>query len=295
MKNMGEEIEIRYISEKHYEYPEKLKNLTDRPKGLYRKGRLPEPGKPAVAIVGARNCTVYGARVAEYFAFELAKAGVEIISGLASGIDTAAHYGALQAGGVTYGILGSGVDVCYPKSNQKLYEKMLEKGGIISEYEPGTKPLPYHFPLRNRIISGLSDLVLVVEAREKSGSLITADLAMEQGKDVFAVPGGIFEALSKGCNRLISQGAGIATEPQDVLNAIGLNCENWKNNFQKNDNLLATKEKLVYSHLCLFPKTIDELVRETELPLQQILEILMELEMEGYAREIAKNHFVREK
>lgn len=295
MNNMSEENRIQYIGRKHYEYPEKLKNIIDKPEGLYVKGKLPDPRKRAVAIVGARNCTMYGIRAAEYFAFSLAKAGVEIISGMAIGVDTAAHQGALRAGGTTYGVLGCGVDICYPKSNSKLYEEMVGKGGIVSEYPPGTEPLPYHFPLRNRIISGLADLVLVVEAREKSGSLITADSAMEQGKDVFAVPGGVFEDLSKGCNRLIQQGAGIATEPADVLYALGLNCEKITNKFQKNNNLLATKEKLVYSHLCLFPKTIDELVRETGLPLQQVLESLLELEMEGYVREVAKNHFVREK
>lgn len=295
MKLMEQERKIRYISQKHYEYPDKLKNIIDQPEGLYVKGGLPKEHKKAVAIVGARNCTIYGIKAAEYFAYALAKAGVEIISGMANGVDTAAHRGALRAGGITYGVLGCGVDICYPKANRKLYEEIIENGGVISEYPPGTEPLPYHFPLRNRIISGLADLVLVVEAREKSGSLITADTALEQGKDVYAVPGGIFEALSKGCNHLIRQGAGIATEPEDLLRDLGIICEKRRNIFQKNNNSLATKENLVYSHLCLFPKTIDELVRETELPLQQILEILLELEMEGYAREIAKNHFVREK
>lgn len=295
MIRMNQNEKVRYISRKHYEYPERLKNVEKGPDGLYVMGKMPEPERKSVAIVGARNCTVYGMRAAEEFAYVLAENGVEVISGLALGIDTAAHRGALRAGKGTYAVLGCGADICYPKANRKLYEEIRKNGGIISEYPEQTKPLPYHFPLRNRIISGLADLVLVVEAREKSGSLITADIALEQGKEVYAVPGGIYDALSKGCNRLIRQGAGIATEPLDVLFALGIKCEQSKNIFQKNNNSLATKEKLVYSHLCLFPKTIDELVRETELSLQQVLEILLELEMEGYAREIAKNHFVREK
>ena len=290
-----EQKKIIYVSQKHYAYPETLKNIIDKPSGLYVRGNLPDERKKAVAIVGARNCSVYGAKAAEEFAFTLAKAGVEIISGMARGVDAAAHWGALQAGGSTYAVLGCGADICYPKSNRKLYEELVQNGGIISEYPNGTAPINWHFPQRNRIISGLADLVLVVEAREKSGSLITADFALEQGKDVYAVPGGIYDSYSKGCNQLIKQGAGIALSAEDLLGEMGLICEKTTNKSKKNNNLLATKEKLVYSHLCLYPKTLDELVRETEIPMNQLFEILLDLEMGGYIREIAKNRFIREK
>ncbi len=287
--------EIRCIRNTHYEYPEKLKNIIDQPKELYVKGKLPEEHKKCVAIVGARNCSMYGIKAAETFACELAKEGVVIISGMARGIDAAAHNGALKAKGETVAVLGCGADICYPKSNRHLYEQIAESGCIISEHPKGTEPKPYFFPLRNRIISGLADVVLIVEARKKSGSLITADTALEQGKDVFAVPGGVFDELSKGCNNLIRQGAGIATSAADILHALGMNCEKKLKNSSEKNNLLATREKLVYSHLCLLPKTIDEIAQEIELPMGDILGILLELEMAGYVREVAKNHFVREK
>ncbi len=286
---------VRYISKKQEEYPEKLRNIIDQPEGLYLLGGLPDPRQKAVAIVGARACSYYGRSAAEYFARELAKAGVLIISGMAQGIDTAAHIGALEGGGATYAVLGCGVDVCYPKSNEGLYRNILQKGGIISEYAVGEPPIAFHFPLRNRIISGLSDAVLVVEARKKSGSLITADLALEQGKDVYAVPGGIFDPLSEGCNQLINQGAGIALHPEDLLRDLGIFTKKSKKREENSNNMLATKEKMVYSHLCLHPKSVEELRREVELTTQDLLSVLLELEMSGYAREIAKNHFVKEK
>ena len=294
-QELNQKISIRYLSEKTEEYPDRLRNIINQPEGLYVLGQLPEKGEKIVAIVGARECSYYGESAARYFAGQLADAGVGIISGMARGIDAAAHQGALEAGGKTYAVLGCGVDICYPKSNRELYAKICVQGGIISEYSEGTPPLAFHFPMRNRIISALSDAVLIVEARKKSGSLITAELALEQGKDVYAVPGGIFDPLSEGCNHLIAQGAAIAFRPEDILTDMGIFTKNSEKKKEKNNFSLATREKLVYSHLCLLPKSVDALGREVEMPVEELLPILLELEMGGYAREVAKNHFIKEK
>lgn len=191
--------DIQYIRREDEGYPEKLLFHKGMPKGLYVLGRLPDGKRPCVAIVGARRSSPYGNETARYFGAELAAAGVQIISGMAWGIDGQAHAGALEAGGDSFAILGSGVDVCYPAGHRRLYEQMKRTGGILSEQPPGMPPCSGHFPARNRIISALSDLVLVVEAREKSGSLITADFALEQGKDIYAVPGRLTDELSQGC------------------------------------------------------------------------------------------------
>ena len=188
-------------------YPGRLKEIYDPPYALYVKGKLPDNTARAAAIVGARSCTPYGEKYALEYGKKLAECGIQVISGLARGVDGIGQRGALLGGGKTFAVLGSGVDVCYPKNHMGLYLDILEQeGGILSELPPGTPPLPQHFPRRNRIISALSDIVLVMEARERSGSLITADLALEQGKDVYALPGPVNSSLSQGCNRLIFQG-----------------------------------------------------------------------------------------
>ena len=182
---------LRFIAWWEEGYPGRLLPFRDRPAGLFVRGTLPAKDRFTAAIVGARSCTELGRQTAERLAFRLAEAGVQVISGLALGIDGAAHKGALEAGGKTFAVLGCGADRCYPRENYGLFKKMELQGGVLSEFVPGTSPLPMNFPMRNRIISGLSDAVILVEAREKSGSLITADLALEQGKEVFAVPGRI--------------------------------------------------------------------------------------------------------
>ena len=197
-----------YYGKNHPGYPEKLKVLESPPAGLYVLGKLPDPDRKTAAIVGARSCSVYGRRQARFFARALSARGIQIVSGLASGIDRAAHEGALEGGTQTFAVLGCGADVCYPRENFGIYRQIAQGGGgILSEFEPGSRPLGWHFPRRNRIISGLADLVLVVEARARSGALITADCALEQGKTVYAVPGRLEDPLSEGCNRLIFQGA----------------------------------------------------------------------------------------
>lgn len=204
------------------------------PEGIYVNGNLPDPGLPAVAMVGARKCSSYGKAQAEYFAKTLAEYGVQIISGLAYGIDSYSHQGALLGKGRTFAVMGCGADLCYPRENQALYRKIIETGGgILSELPSGTPPRPWNFPNRNRLISALSDLVLIVEARERSGSLITADFALEQGKSVMAVPGRVNDALSEGCNRLLAQGAGVAWSVQAVLDELGISEKAEKRPFPK--------------------------------------------------------------
>ncbi|MCH3986590.1 MAG: DNA-processing protein DprA [Lachnospiraceae bacterium] len=214
MKRAG----IRMVCEGSAGYPEKLTMIPGKPLCLFWRGTLPEDDTPAAAVVGSRRCTMYGKMAAAQIGRVCAENGVSVISGLASGIDAAAGRAAVEAGGRTWAVLGCGVDICYPRENIDLFEAILESGGgILSEYPPGTEPLREHFPVRNRIISGLADVCVVVEAAEKSGSLITADQAAEQGKDILAVPGRMNDAMSSGCNRLLAQGAQILLTPADIV------------------------------------------------------------------------------
>ena len=210
--------QIKEISILDENYPELLKQIYDPPKCLYVMGNLEILNTPSIAIVGCREASEYGKKAATYFSYNLAKQGITIVSGLAKGIDSYSHIGALQAKGKTIAIIGSGLDIIYPKENEQLAKKIIEQGGaIISEYPLGTRPTQDHFPARNRIISGLSKAVLVVEAKEKSGSLITADFAMEQGKEVYAVPGNINSINSVGTNNLIKDGAIPVSNFSDIL------------------------------------------------------------------------------
>ncbi len=213
---------IRYVWMGEADYPSHLLHIEDPPFGLYVKGRLPRPEHAAVGIVGTRMASPYGREQARIFAAELAKEGVQIISGMARGVDGVAGRGALDTSDDSYAVLGGGVDICYPRENKDLYEALIDRGGVLSEYRPGLAPQSTFFPARNRIISGLSDIILVIEAREQSGTLITVDRALEQGKDVWALPGRRGDRNSAGCNRLIRQGAGIALSPELLLEALGL-------------------------------------------------------------------------
>lgn len=283
---------IRFISAAHEEYPERLRQIPDSPFGIFVKGRIPEEEKKSVGIVGARQCSYYGKQMAERLAAVLAECGVQVISGMALGIDGYAQMAALDAEGESFAVLGCGVDVCYPRRNRALYQKLEERGGILSEYPPGREPLALHFPIRNRLISGLSDHLLVIEAKERSGSLITADMALEQGKDVYAVPGRVGDALSAGCNRLISQGAGIILSEKDLIFELDLHKKNHKKN--KNPrNPLETKEKLLYSCVDLHPRSLQEIVSEVKLPVQEVMALLSVLEMKGFIEEPMKNYYVR--
>lgn len=212
------EKNIQILTIKDEDYPYLLKQIYDPPSVIYIMGNKKILSQNGIAIVGSRNCSLYGQKIAKYLSYQLAKKGIHIISGLARGIDTFSHMGTLQAKGKTIAVLGSGLDVIYPPENAKLAEKIVESEGcLVSEYIVGTKPLGEHFPARNRIISGLASGVVVVEASEKSGSLITVDFALEQGKNVYAVPGNINSPNSLGTNSLIKQGAKIVTNVEDIL------------------------------------------------------------------------------
>lgn len=212
-----EALGIRYVSFGEEIYPNKLKNIPDLPYGIFVKGKLPDEGKPSVAIVGARACSEYGKFVAREFSEKLAAYGVQIISGMARGIDSISQEACLKAGGHTFAVLGNGVDICYPEELVDLYNGIARDGGLISTYAPGTPPVSMNFPPRNRIISGLADVVLVVEARKKSGTLITVDMALEQGREVGIIPGRITDSLSRGCHELIKQGANVIVDVEQLL------------------------------------------------------------------------------
>ena len=282
-----------FLSYEMDSYPEQLRNIVDAPYSLYVKGKLPDFSKKRVAIVGARMCSDYGKTMAERIAEKLACCGAEVISGMARGIDAYGHIGALKAGGDTFAVLGCGVNVCYPRTNQKLYESILAQGGIISEYPPDTEPIAQLFPARNRIISALSDVVVVVEAKERSGSLITADFALEQGKDIYAVPGRSTDALSQGCNNLIRQGAGILNSVEDFAKDLELcmKVDAVQENFNK--LLLEKDESLVYACLSLRPKSMEDLLKKTGFPMPQLADILQRLIQKDFITESFKNYYIR--
>lgn len=295
------EREMEYCIQNHIQltvwqeetYPKGLENIYNPPYGLFYRGRMPDKEQKAIGVVGARNCSSYGRSTAEQIGRRFAEAGIAVVSGMAAGIDGAAQWGALQAGGYTCAVLGCGIDVCYPAGNRELYEKIMEAGGLLSEYPPHTRPHAMHFPQRNRIISGLSDGIVVVEAREKSGSLITADFALEQGKEIYAVPGRISDALSHGTNRLIQQGSGIFLNVEDFLKEMHIFTKTGITSAEKQKLSLENLERLVYSCLDLTPKNLDELLTETGLELGVLMENLETLRKKGCVSEVYKNYYIR--
>ena len=284
---------ISFLSLEDTAYPEKLRHITDAPYGIYLKGRLPDKGQKTAAVVGARMCSDYGYAVARKLGQRLGVSGVCVISGMARGIDSEGHWGALAADGMTCAVLGCGVDVCYPASGRKLYDRILERGGILSEYPPGTPPLAAYFPARNRIISALADVVVVVEAKEKSGSLITADFALEQGKEIYAVPGRLDDALSAGCNTLIRQGAGIISDVDDFIK--GLDWWDSNDGYQEEFTklLLEKEESMVYSCLSLHPTGMEILLQKTGLSPAELSEVLEKLQQRGFITETFKNYYIK--
>jgi DNA processing protein len=283
---------IYFVSKEDDRYPNKLRHIYGAPYALYVKGKLPGVGEKILAVVGARDCSPYGKEMAKYLSAAVAREGITIVSGLARGIDAYAHEGALTAGGITYGIMGCGIDICYPKENINLYMEMQKEGGIISEYAPGMQPFAGNFPMRNRIISGLCDGILVIEAKEKSGSLITVDMGLEQGKEIYSLPGRVTERLSTGCNNLIKMGAKLVTTPKDILEDFIPNYEQTMDEMKKNNKLLESNGKIVYASLCLEPKHIEEIALQTGLSMDLLLEQLLLLELRGFARQTMKNYYV---
>jgi DNA processing protein len=261
-------------------YPQLLKEIPDPPPYLYLKGRLPAAG-PAIAVVGSRRATDYGLAATTRLTGDLVANGMTIVSGLAQGIDAAAHRAALAAGGATVGVLGCGIDLVYPPGNRNLYREMEEHGAVVTEFAPGTRPEAPNFPRRNRIISGLSRGVLVVEAAEQSGSLITAHFALEQGREVFAVPGNINFRASRGTNSLIKQGAKLVETVADILGELPPQSPElpiWTRNRQF--NLTAGEEQLC-ALLAPGPLQIDELTVRSGLTAPAVSAMLLRLELQG--------------
>ncbi len=289
------DTEIRYICALEPEFPEKLRNIPNPPQGLYVRGRLPDPGKRTVSIIGSRNNSEYGRGAADYFARELSKHGVQIVSGMARGIDGISQTAAVKSGGESFGILGCGIDVVYPNENRKLYEDILERGGLISEYPPGTPPRAALFPQRNRIITAPPDIRLVMEARRKSGTSITVRCALDQGRDVFAVPGRITDPLSHGCNTLIADGAGIATCPGDILEALGLikSGRNKHNliSLKKFTNLTEIQLKII-RHLDYNPVSVNEIAEKCGLNAGEALSELLRLELMGCTERVGTGYYI---
>lgn len=297
ISEMCEKLKIDTISIEENAYPKLLCQLPDPPIVLFTVGNKAWLQKPSLAIVGARKCSEYGFEVARKLAHELANQGLIIVSGMAQGIDEAAHKGALVQG-ASIAVLGTGVDVCYPLQNKKIYHKLIEEGCLVSEYSPSTQPLPFHFPKRNRIISGLSLGTLVIEAERKSGSLITADLALQQNKEVFAVPGNINSALSKGTNDLIKEGAKLVVETKDILDELPLYIRELLAPLSQNKDLelkvpLDKLEIIVYD--CLSWQAIDAYTLEnmTKLSIEMMTTVLLKLEMKGLLQKLPGNRYIK--
>jgi DNA processing protein len=269
---------FRFLARAAPDFPPLLRAIHDPPPGLFLRGTAETEtlSRPAVAVVGARACSGYGASVARTLARELAAAGLVVVSGLARGVDAEAHRGALEAGGITVAVLGCGVDRDYPAAHAELARRIAERGLVVSEYAPGVEPAPWRFPARNRIIAGLCAAVAVIEARERSGALITADLALEEGREVFAVPGEITSALSAGTNDLLKLGASPLTRAADLLSCFGLESE----------PVAVAVEGAAGRLLELLreaPAGADELARRAGLDAGATARALVELELAGLA------------
>lgn len=282
---------VTYTSE---EYPKSLFEIPDPPPFLYVLGKLGSM-IPAIAVVGSRRATSYGIMTAKRLSESLAMAGVTIVSGGARGIDTAAHTGALAGGGTTIAVLGCGIDKVYPPENRQLFQQIGSSGCLISECPFGTMPLAENFPRRNRIISGLSRGVLVVEAAEKSGSLITAQFALEQGRDVFAVPGSIHSIASRGCNRLIKSGAKLVDCVEDILEELPRRTPTaataGEPSLPAPRFSLSPREATLYELLARSPLHIDDIITQTELTAAEVSSMLLHLELKGAIISLPGTHY----
>jgi len=286
--DLMEKKNIHFSTRLMSDFPQKLVQIPDAPFAIYFRGSLPNPDILSVAIVGARNCSEYGRYVARKIGSFLADSGIQVISGLARGIDSIAQNGALIRNGYSCAVLGCGVDICYPLESREIYDIMSTSGGIISEYPPGTKPSSKLFPQRNRLISGLSDVIVVIEAREHSGSLITADMALEQGKEIYALPGRVTDSLSHGTNRLIRQGAGIILSPEEFLNDLSVNysLHNFADDPEKPEITLNEIDKKILQTLSLDPQSLAVIQSKTKLSIGELTHSLILLTTKGFVKEI---------
>lgn len=271
-------------------YPVLLKEIIDPPLALHFRGDLSLLARPALAIVGSRRASPYGVNAAEHLARQIAGAGIVIVSGGARGIDAAAHHAALDAGGSTIAVLGTGIDIVYPASNRRLFRRIEERGLIVSEFPPGTPPKPENFPMRNRVISGLARGTVIVEATSRSGSLITARMAAEQGRDVFAVPGSIFSAGSEGTHRLVQYGAKLVHDANDVL-------EEFPGGLRATQTPAQEPESPLKEVLAVLSKDdgahVDAVAARVGRTPALVAEALLQLELEGWIRALPGARYVR--
>lgn len=284
---------IRFSYREEKEFPDRLKNIVDAPYGLFYRGNLPLDVTPSVAIVGARQASYEAKQIAKKFGRELAANGIQVISGMARGVDISAQSGTLELPrGRTFSVLGTGIDICYPKCHIEQFVLMQKNGGVISEFPLHTPPMPYNFPLRNRIISGLSDGILVIEAKMGSGSLITAEVGLEQGKEIFVIPGSIMDSQYEGGNKLIQSGAALVMSVKDILDGLGLFFDqDVIERKKKSEDMLETAEKIVYAILSLEPIHISQIAQDTGLELQKVMEVLLSLQIKQLVQTIGNNYY----
>jgi DNA processing protein len=291
---VAEKMGLKLITRDDAEYPLNLKNISGAPIVLYVKGRLKKEDELSIAIVGSRRASIYGLSAADKFAYGLSEKGVTIVSGLARGIDTYAHRGALKQGGRTIAVIGSGFRNLYPEENLRLSEEIAQNGAVISEFPLDTQPLPQNFPRRNRVISGLSQGVLVVEAGRNSGALITADFALEQGREVFCLPGEIDSVTSFGTNTLIKEGAKLVTGLEDILEElVSTGCVNKQNEKILTAQGLGEEEGRVYGLLTQEALQIDELAEKTNMDIPRISGILLQLRFKKLVKELPGRQYIR--
>lgn len=292
----AERLNVRIITFTDPVYPSALKEIYDPPMILYVLGNDITANRVFIGMVGSRNATHYGVGSAEKLAQGLARRGLGIVSGMAKGIDSSAHWGCLAGKGFTIAVLGTGIDIVYPSSNRTLYQKIIKHGAVISEFPIGTTPVPGNFPLRNRVISGLCRGIVVVEATKNSGSLITASLALDQGREVFAVPGSINSFKSTGCHMLIKQGAKLIENSDDILDELGLNFRHVskKDSFKQESLLpMGQSEKDIYEIIGDYPMHIDDIAENKGLSPREVASILMRMELKGIIRQLPGKMFIR--
>ena len=288
-----EALNIQYVTIRDEAYPTQLFSLFDPPYVLYYRGKLIEHPL-SIGMVGSRNCTPYGRKVAEYYAEQLAINKVNIISGMARGIDSYSHIGAMSGNGFTTAILGCGINICYPKENETLMTNIIKNGCVISEYGLDVVPRPGLFPMRNRLISALSDGILLVEAREKSGSLITVDFALEYGKDIFAIPGDVLGGTNRGSNNIVRMGGKPVFSIEDILEEYSIFSTNKHTIIDEIEKTLEEKEKMVYSCISLAPVFIDEIARQIEMSMNELQFILTKLEIKGAVIQLPNKYYIRD-
>lgn len=286
---LGKKLAIKTISLLDNEYPKNLRTIDDLPPVLFVRGEIRNEDANALAIIGTRTATQYGKAVAEKFAFELATNGITIVSGLARGIDTKAHIGALKAKGRTIAVLGCGIDIYYPRENRNLYAEIAKNGAVITEFNLGTQPWAYNFPKRNRIISGLALGVLAIEAKSISGVFNTVQWAADQGRDVFAIPGDIRSKASEGTNQLIKDGAKPVSTSQEILEYLGFAVKK----IEKQAIPLSEKEQKILEVINTEPLYVDQIAEITKQDIPSLLTTLLDLEMKGLVNQLPGKRYIK--